>query len=148
VSPESNHNMSSCKSNNDSDQIDDETSNKVINVKPIHKLNKNVFKSFESNQMSKNAIILRKTLSKDQNVEYDLIKNLSEKLIVNNYKKNPKFIQIRKRIHGYTIYRRCCEKQICYCIWSININIDTNEVILSCNKECQHINPNNYKGLF
>ena len=32
------------------------------------------------------------------------------------------------------------------CRWTININIDTNEAILSCNKECEHKNQIKYKG--
>ncbi len=81
-------------------------------------------------------------------VEYDLIKELSEKFIIDNYNRNPTFKKISKTSIGYTITRSCVIKQKDDCRWNININIDTNEAILSCNKECQHKNPIKYKGLF
>ena len=84
----------------------------------------------------------------EQNVEFDLIKNLSEKLIVDNYNRNPAFLFIKKTKIGYSITRICKAKQIVYCNWIIHINIDTNEAILSCNKECEHKNPIKYIGLF
>jgi hypothetical protein len=41
---------------------------------------------------------MRKTLKKDQIVEFDLIKNLSEKLIIDNYDRNPTFDYIKKQL--------------------------------------------------
>ena len=64
--------------------------------------------------MSKNAIILRKNLNKDQNDEYELLKNISEKLIVDNYHRNPIFQIIIKTSIGYTVTRRCHKKVFCH----------------------------------
>ena len=97
-------------------------------------MNKNVWKSFISNHINRNGCILRKTLNKDQNVEYNLLKSLSKKLIIDNYNRNSSISYIKKKKNGYNILRRCLKKQICYCRWSIKINIDTNKVILSCKK--------------
>jgi hypothetical protein len=120
-------------------------------------LNKNIWKSYKSENISQNSSralsktnghISRKTLNNDQIVEYDLIKELSKNLIIDNYDRNPTFLKISKTSIGYTITRSCIMKQKFDCRWNININIDTNEAILSCNKECQHKNPIKYKGLF
>ncbi len=120
-------------------------------------MNKNVWKSFKSENFTRqsdtaisksNGQIVGKTLNQEQIVEYDLIKTLSEKLIFDNYGTNPTFRYITKTKIGYTITRICKPKQKVDCCWNININIDTNEAILSCNKECQHKNPIKYKGLF
>jgi hypothetical protein len=120
-------------------------------------LNKNVWKSFKSENFTRqsdtaisksNGQIVGKTLNQEQIVEYDLIKTLSEKLIFDNYGRNPTLRYIAKTKIGYTIMRICKSKQKVDCRWNININIDTNEAILSCNKECQHKNPIKYKGLF
>jgi len=127
-------------------------------------LNKNIWKSFkkenfwksfksenfnnESNRalLKTNGRIIRKTLNKEQTVEYDLIKKLSEKLIIDNYGRNPTFRYIAKTSIGYTITRTCKPKQIICSSWNIYIKIDTNEAILTCNKECQHKNPIKYEG--
>ena len=98
--------------------------------------------------MSKNAIILRKTLNKDQIAEYDLLKNISEKLLADNYHRNPMFQFLIKTRIGYTIARYCRLKNKIYCRWNIYINIEKNEAFLSCNKECEHKNPIKRKGLF
>jgi hypothetical protein len=111
-------------------------------------LNKNVWKSLTSDNINKKRKVLRTTLNIEQNVEFDLIKNLSEKLIVDKYNRNPAFLFIKKTKTGYSITRICREKQTVNCNWIIHINIDTNEAILSCNKECQHENPFRNKGLF
>jgi hypothetical protein len=121
-------------------------------------LNKNVWKSFKSENFIRESKvrafsktiseIIRKTLNQEQIVEYDLIKTLSEKLIFDNYGRNPTFRYITKTSIGYSITRTCNIKQKVDCRWNININIDANEAILSCNKECQHKNPIKYKGLF
>jgi hypothetical protein len=126
-----------------------------IKLKPNQSLNKNVWKSYKSeniSQQSNRALsktyghILRKTLNNDQIVEYDLIKKLSEKFIIDNYDRNPTFRKISKTSIGYTITRSCVMKQKVDCRWKININMDTNEVILSCSKECQDENPIKHKG--
>jgi hypothetical protein len=65
-----------------------------IKLKPNQSLNKNVWKSYKSKNISQKSnralskttgLILRKTLNNDQIVEYDLIKELSKKLIIDNY---------------------------------------------------------------
>jgi len=128
-----------------------------IKLKPNQSLNKNVWKSYKSKNISQKSnralskttgLILRKTLNNDQIVEYDLIKELSKKLIIDNYGRNPTFRKIAKTSIGYTITRTCRIKQKVDCRWNININIDTNEAFLSCNKECQHENPIKHTGLF
>jgi hypothetical protein len=110
-------------------------------------LNKNIWNSFKRNHTHSNGNIIRKALNRDQNDEYDLIKKLSEKLIVDNYHRNPTFEYITKRKFGYNITRKCRTKRIIYCRWNIDINMNTNEAILSCNKQCQHENPIKHIGL-
>ena len=104
-----------------------------IKLKPNQSLNKNVWKSFKSENISQqrsralsktNGHFLRKTLNKEQIVEYDLIKELSKKLIIDNYGRNPTFRKIAKTSIGYTITRTCRIKQKVDCRWNININID------------------------
>ena len=110
-------------------------------------MDKNIWKSFKSeNYVHRNKIIMRKTLKKDQIVEFDLIKNLSEKLIIDNYDRNPTFDYIKKTINGYIINRRCYLKNKRLCGWNINININTNEAILSRSRECEHTNPSKRKN--
>jgi hypothetical protein len=126
-----------------------------INFKFNQFFNKNIWKSFKNENFirkSKKASsitygqILRKTLNKEQIVEFDFIKKLSEKFIIDNYNRNPTFQKILKTSIGYTIGRTCSLKSQKFCSWTILINIDTNEVILSCSKECQHKYPIKYKG--
>ena len=120
-------------------------------------MNKNAWKSFKSENFIRESKvrassktiseIIRKTLNKEQIVEYDLIKKLSEKLIIDNYGRNPTFQNMKKTKIGYTITRFCKPKQKVDCRWNIYIKIDTNEAILTCNKECQHKNPIKRLGL-
>jgi hypothetical protein len=109
-----------------------------INFKLNQFLNKNVWKNYKNENFSQQSNsassktyghILRKTLNNDQIVEYDLIKELSKKLIIDNYGRNPNFRKISKTSIGYTITRSCVMKQKVDCSWTILINIDTNEVI-------------------
>ncbi len=105
-------------------------------------MDKDTWKSFTSENIRKNShlkIILRKTLNQDQIVEFDMVRNLSEKLIIDNYDRNPAFDCIKKTLNGYVIHRRCRLKNKHLCGWNININ--TNEAILSCSRECEHTNP-------
>jgi hypothetical protein len=102
-------------------------------------LSKNFWKSLKSNHIYKNGYIIRKTFNKEQNNEYDLIKKLSEKFIVDNYHRNPTFHHISKTSNGYAITKHCEIKQKVNCIWNIYISIDKNEAILTCNKEFEHI---------
>ena len=125
-----------------------------IKLKPNQFLNKNIWKSFKKENFQKDrdfsrtyGRIIRKTLNKEQTVEYDLIKKLSEKLIIDNYGRNPTFQNMKKTKIGYTITRFCKPKQKVDCRWNIYIKIDTNEAILTCNKECQHKNPIKRLGL-
>jgi len=127
-----------------------------IKLKPNQFLNKNVWKSLKCENFTRqsdtansksNGQIVRKTLKNDQIVEYDFIKKLSEKLIIDNYGRNPTFQNITKTKIGYTITRTCKPKQKFNCRWNIYIKIDTNEAILTCNKECQHKNPIKRLGL-
>ena len=119
-------------------------------------MKKIVWKSFKCENFNKassrsvsktNGQIKRTTLNKEQIVEYDLIKNLSEKLIIDNYCRNPTFRHITKTKIGYTITRVCKMKQITCTRWNIYINIDTDEAILTCDKECQHKNTIKHTGL-
>jgi hypothetical protein len=111
-------------------------------------LDKNIWESLNSNQINKSRKILRTTLDRNQIIEYDLIKDLSEKLILDSYNKNPTFERILKTSYGYNIIRSCHLRTETLCRWNISINIDTNEAILSSNKKCQHNNPIKRKGLF
>jgi hypothetical protein len=125
-----------------------------IKLKPNQFLNKNVWKSLKSENFQKDRVfsrtngkIVRKTLNKEQAVEYELIKTLSVKLIIDNYGRNPTFQNITKTKIGYTITRFCKPKQKVDCSWNIYIKIDTNETIITFNKECQHKNPIKRLGL-
>ena len=110
-------------------------------------MNKNVWKSLKSENINRrNRTIMRKTLNKDQTIDYELLKKISVELILDNYDRNPTFEFIKKSINGYDIYKKCHFKHKKVCRWLININIDTNEAILSCNKECEHKNPIKYEG--
>ena len=119
-----------------------------IKLNPNQILNKNIWKSFKIDHIFKNGKIIRKILNKEQNDEFDLIKKLSEKLIADNFHRNPTFNHILKTSNGYTIKKSCVIKQKLNCIWKICININTNEAFLSCNKECEHKNPIKRTGLF
>jgi len=77
-------------------------------------LNQNVWKSFKCENINKggsrpvlifNGQIMRKTLNQEQAVEYDFIKKLSEKLIFDNYGRNPTFRCITKTSIGYSLMR-------------------------------------------
>ncbi len=106
--------------------------NKIeIKLNPNQILNKNIWKSFKSNHTHSNGKIIRKNLIKDQNDENDLIKKLSEKLIADNFHRNPTFNHILKTSNGYTITRLCKIKHKVDCKWNIYINIDKNECLLS-----------------
>jgi len=72
-------------------------------------------------------------LDKNQNSEYDLVKNISENLIFDNYNRNTIFKRIAKTSIGFNIPRMFKIKQKKYWRWNIhiNINIDTNETIIS-----------------
>jgi hypothetical protein len=54
---------------------------------------------------------LLKTLNKDQIIEYELIRNLSEKLIIEYYDRNTSFELMIKTSIGYTVLRSCCLKK-------------------------------------
>jgi hypothetical protein len=103
-------------------------------------MDKNIWESFKDENFDGKKGIRRKTLKKDQIIEFDLIKNLSEKLIIDNFNRNPTFKQIRKTVNGYIISRQCYLKSKFLCGWSINLNIKTNEALLSCGRVCEHTN--------
>jgi hypothetical protein len=109
-------------------------------IKVNQTMDKNIWKSFKDENFDSRKGIRRKTLKKDQIIEFDLIKNLSEKLIIGNFNRNPTFKQIRKTFNGYFIQRRCYLKSKYLCGWSINLNINTNEALLSCGRVCEHTN--------
>jgi len=109
-------------------------------------LNKNIWKSLTGDKISTNNVILSKNLTLDQSAEYDLLKKLSEQLIINNYDRNPTFHKLTKTSTGYTIQRKCCINYQYLCCWSIKINVNTNEATLSCNHDCQHKNPEKRKN--
>ena len=79
-------------------------------------LNKNIWKSLTGDKISSRNVILNRDLTVDQSAEYDLLKKLSEQLIINNYDRNPTFHKLTKTSTGYTIQRRCCIKSqfLCY----------------------------------
>ena len=88
-----------------------------------------------------------KNLNTEYSKEYEIIKNLSGQLIIDNYKRNPTFGHIRRTTTGYYI-ERCCYiqgKHTCY--WRNVINMNTNEVTLSCNKDCTHTDLKKKKSL-
>jgi hypothetical protein len=94
----------------------------------------NTWLSFKINQL-----IQRKNLSnKDQIKEYDMLKKLSEQLLVNNFRRNPTTFKIKKSNWGYSIFKFCSVKNKLECRFNVNININTNEATLSCDKKCLH----------
>ena len=92
-------------------------------IKVNQTMDKNIWESFKDENFDGKKGIRRKTLKKDQIIEFDLIKNLSEKLIIDNFNRNPTFKQIRKTVNGYNIIRQCSLKSKYLCIWSINFII-------------------------
>lgn len=132
--------------NDDDDDDDDETNeNEVyitkIKLKTNQMLSENVWESLTNFHISKNSQIIKKNLNKKQSKEFDKIKNVSEQLLIENFKRNPTFRQIRKTNFGYSIDRYCFIQGKKECYWVINIKIRNNEATLSCNKDCQHKNP-------
>jgi hypothetical protein len=99
-------------------------------------INKNIWMSLNG---LNHSVIVRKVLTNEQSIEYEVIKNLSKQLITDNYNKSPTFKSISKTKIGYSIYRQCLigNKKVCH--WKISIDINTNKVIISCNKHCSHI---------
>ena len=99
-------------------------------------LNINIWNSIQS---SHRGTITRNCLNNElQDKEYELVKHLSEQLVSDVCKRNSTFSRLRKSPVGYRI-QRCCysqTKQRCY--WNININLNTNEAIISCNQDCNH----------
>ena len=104
-------------------------------------MSKNVWQSFTNQQIDKNSRILDKKINKlDQKVEHNLLRKLSENLIIENCEINPSFRHIRKISSGYSLNSRCLIKGIYHCAWTINLNIQTNEAFLSYPKKCTHKN--------
>jgi hypothetical protein len=94
----------------------------------------NIWNSFKINQL-----IQRKNLSdKEQIKEYDMLKKLSEQLLVNNFRRNPTTFKIKKSNYGYSIFKFCYVKSKLECRYNIYININTNEAALSCDNKCLH----------
>ena len=106
-------------------------------------LNKNIWMNFEHY-----GFLKKKDLNtEEKSEEYDKIKKLSEQLIIDNFNRNSTFLYIAKTCKGYTISRRCCILRKLDCLWYIKININTNEAILTCNKDCHHTNPKKHKSI-
>ena len=107
-------------------------------------LNINIWNSIT--KLKRDGRISRNDLNPDQIEEYNKLKNLSENLINVHFDRNPSFNYITKISTGYRITRVCNiqNKRVCY--WTINININTNETKLSCDKDCQHKNPSKKKS--
>jgi len=112
-----------------------------VQLKENQILDKNIWKNIPR------GIIYLKNLNTEHSKEYEIIKNLSGQLIIDNYKRNPTFGHIRRTTTGYYI-ERCCYiqgKHTCY--WRNDINMNTNEVTLSCNKDCPHTDLKKKKSL-
>ena len=108
----------------------------TVKLKPNQKLDKNIWNCLPKGTVN------RKNIKN----EFEIIKNLSEQLIVNNFNRNPTFHRIRKTINGYSIDRHCYTKGKSACYWIININLNNNEATLSCSKNCLHYNPKKIKS--
>ena len=65
----------------------------------------------------------------------------SEKLIVDNFHRNPTFQHVSKTSTGYSIQRYWCKEKVKVCDWVVYISMDTNVAKLTCNKVCKHKNP-------
>ena len=105
-------------------------------------LNKNIWKNFEHY-----GFLKKKDLNTEEKEEYDKMKKLSEHLFIDNFNRNPTFRSIAKTCNGYTIKRTCFKLRKHDCFWYIKININTNEAILTCNKDCHHTNPKKRKSI-
>jgi len=138
-------NINDADDDGDYDDDDETNENEVyitkIKLKTNQMLSENIWESLTNFHISKNSQIIKKNLNKKQSKEFDKIKNVSEQLIIENFKRNPTFRQIRKTNFGYSIDRYCFIQGKKECYWVINIKIRNNEATLSCNKDCQHKNP-------
>lgn len=108
----------------------------TVKLKPNQKLDTNIWNCLPKGTVN------RKNIKN----EFEIIKNLSEHLIVDNFNRNPTFHRIRKTINGYSIDRHCYTKGKSACYWIININLNNNEATLSCSKNCLHYNPKKIKS--
>lgn len=122
----------------DAHRIENKYDNSKITVKlkPNKKLDKNIWNCLPKGTVNRENI----------KNEFEIIKNLSEHLIVDNFNRNPTFHRIRKTINGYSIDRHCYTKGKSACYWIININLNKNEATLSCSKNCLHYNPKKIKS--
>lgn len=118
----------------------------TVNLNSDLNLNINIWNSIT--KLKRDGRISKNDLNQDQIEEYNKLKNLSENLINVHFDRNPSFNYITKISTGYRITRVCNiqNKRVCY--WTINININTNETKLSCDKDCQHTNPSKKKSNF
>jgi hypothetical protein len=105
-------------------------------LKTEQKIDEKIWQEIKNNE--KGSYINNNTLSGEQKAEYDLIKNLSQQLIFENYKRYPAFSRITKTSFGYKIGRRCSKDKKFTCTWTVKIYINTKEVTISCNKNCEH----------
>lgn len=97
-------------------------------------MNRKIWQSFFNNIKS----ISKKDLNKEQIIEFNLIKSISEKLLISNLNRSPTFEHIYKTVDGYSVFRVC---QLDNCFWTVHINIINSLVTITCNKDCQHKNP-------
>jgi hypothetical protein len=108
---------------------------KIVKLKSDQILNKNEWKMFKN---SRSCFLFKKGFNKRQIEEDEIIKKLSEQLIVDNYNRNPTYTKTIKSPNGYKIQRRCCFKNQHLCKWPINIDRNINEANLSCDSQCNH----------
>ena len=107
-------------------------------------LNKNVWNSIQTYK----GILSVNKLTQEQVNEYESVKKLSEKLICDNFNRNPTFNQVRKTITGYSVSKCCYVKRKQNCFWTVNININLNEATILYDKECPHKNPKKLKSFY
>ena len=108
----------------------------TVKLKSNQKLCKNIWKSFKKMKFTDQLYVKyfkclsRNNLKKNQIKEYDLIDNLSKRLIIDNYNRTTKLLDIKNTSQGYSIDRRSGKKENCK--WNINIDLNTNEATITC----------------
>jgi len=109
----------------------------LIELKSHERLNKNVWKKF------KNKIIDRNKLPESHQNEIDRLIEYSENITIKYFDHKTWLSNIKKTSKGYKVYT-LCSKVVCDLKCKIQINIRTQQTIVSFSKLCDHkISKNN-----
>lgn len=128
---------------NDS-QAQDETSSALeqkINDSNIKSKSEIIKKTFQLPPVNTRILTVLKNSKYNENRKklmknYNKIIDYTEAILLNEFKYNTSFNNIRKRkTHGYVMYRKC---KICNSLWTIHFNNRKNEATFSCRNPCKH----------